>query len=44
MMDDDKIEISDHIKKEILKGLLPIAASGDEFMVNGDLKDKELNS
>ena len=36
--------VTDQIKEQVLKGLLPIAASGDEFLANGDIKDKELNS
>ena len=42
MIDDGLV--TDQIKEQVLNGLLPIAASSDECFVNGDLKDKELNS
>ena len=39
MIDNVKIKITNKIKKQILKGLLPIATKGDS-LVNGDMKDR----
>ena len=40
MLDNDEIELTDEVKKQILNKLLPIAAAGQFVYVNGDMKDK----
>ena len=39
LIDNDKVELTDGVKKQVLKDLLPIATKGHESRVNGDLKD-----
>ena len=39
-MDDEEIKLTDEVKKQVLKELLPIASKGDVFDVNGDIKDR----
>ena len=40
IMDDDKVQITDDVKKQVLKDLLPIATNDDSSYVNGDIKDR----
>ena len=40
MLDNDEIELTDEVKKQILNELLPIATRGNSFFVNGDMKDR----
>ena len=40
MLDNDEIELTDEVKKQILNELLPIAAAGNYRYVNGDMKDR----
>ena len=41
-MDDDKIMITDDIKKKVLEQLLPIGSHGYAYLANGDVKDRAL--
>ena len=40
LIDNDKIEITNSVKIQVLKELLPIATKGDDYRVNGDMKDR----
>ena len=39
-MDDNKVQVTDKGKKQVLEELLPIATNGDLAYVNGDMKDR----
>ena len=39
MIDDDKIKITDEIKKQVLDKLMSIATFNNVDQVNGDMKD-----
>ena len=39
LIDNDKIEITNTVKKLVLEELLPIATKGNSTYVNGDIKD-----
>ena len=40
LIDNDNIEITNDVKIQVLKELLPIAAKGHPGFVNGDMKDR----
>ena len=40
LIDNNEIEITKDVKVQVLGKLLPIATKGDEFRVNGDMKDR----
>ena len=40
MLDNDKVKVTDKVKKQILNELLPIAAADNYRYVNGDMKDR----
>ena len=40
LIDNDNIEITNDVKIQVLKELLPIATKGDLNYVNGDMKDR----
>ena len=40
MLDNDEIELTDEVKKQILDELLPNATRGHSTFVNGDMKDR----
>ena len=40
MLDNDQIELTNEVKKQILNELLPIAVAGRDATVNGDMKDR----
>ena len=40
MLDNDEIELTDEVKKQILNELLPFAAARRDVTVNGDMKDR----
>ena len=44
MLDNDEIELTDEVKKQILNELLPVAAADNYLYVNGDMKDRAQSS
>ena len=40
LIDNDNIEITNDVKKQVLEELLPIATKGSNLYVNGDMKDR----
>ena len=40
ILDNDKVKLTDGVKKQVLEHLLPIASKGWPGSVNGDMKDR----